>query len=180
MAKARMMRQKEQRHLQFRISDLMRYAPETGLFIWLVSRGAVKAGDVAGCTHKRSGYIYITIDGKQYLAARLAYLFMTGRFPQPTIDHINQNRADNRWENLQQATFQEQRINQGDPAKNDTVSTEACCNKQNSEWKPTIKVDDKVNHFEQFDDIEDFCLANIYAELAIGRQSGAYNGGGVA
>ncbi len=167
MAMARTMSQEKQRYLQSRMYDLMSYDPETGLFTWLVSRGAVRAGDVAGCTHIQSGYIYITIDGIDHLAARLAHLYMTGKSPQPTIDHINQKRADNRWVNLREATFQEQRINQGNRAKNASRAA-------------IEKVDGKTNHFEQFDDSEDSCLANIYAELAVGHQSGAYNGGGVA
>ncbi len=156
MAMARTMSEEEQRHLQFRMSNLMSYDPKTGLFRWLASRGSAKAGSVAGCVHKHSSYIYITIDGNKHLAARLAYLHMTGKFPQPTIDHINQNRADNRWENLREATFQEQRVNQGDRAKNTSVVIE--------------KVDGKVNHPEQCDDLGDSCLANIYAELATGYQ----------
>ena len=166
MAMARDMSLKEQRHLQFRMSDLMSYDPETGLFRWLTSRGSVKAGSVAGCIHKQSGYKYIRIDGTQHLAARLAHLFMTGRFPKPTIDHINQNRSDNSWRNLREATFQEQRFNQGNRANSASAAIE--------------RVDGKVNHFEQFDDIEESCFANIYAELATGYQSGAYTEGGVA
>jgi hypothetical protein len=167
MAMAIKMSQEEQSQLQSRMYDLMNYDPETGLFTWLVSRGAVRAGDVAGCIHIQSGYIYITIDGKQHLAARLAYLFMTGRFPQPTVDHKNQNRADNRWVNLREADFQQQRINQGDRAKNASRAA-------------IEKVDGKANHLDQFDEFEDACLANIYAELAMDCQSGTYNGGGVA
>jgi len=49
------------------------------------------------------GYIDIGIDGKIYRASRLAWLYMTGEWPQKTVDHENLLKIDNRWENLREA-----------------------------------------------------------------------------
>ena len=70
------------------------------------SRSALVRDQRAGTTShgKRGGYRKITIDGKVYSAARLAWFYKTGRWPDPEIDHINRIRDDNRWENLREAT----------------------------------------------------------------------------
>ena len=50
------------------------------------------------------GYILISVDGRQYQAHRLAFLWMTGRLPSQMIDHINGDGKDNRWTNLREAS----------------------------------------------------------------------------
>lgn len=85
---------------QTRLKELLFYNPETGNFTWLVrSADRIKIGQTAGCLDKTNGYISIKVDKRRYTGHRLAYLYMTGEFP-TEIDHINRNRADNRWENL--------------------------------------------------------------------------------
>lgn len=46
------------------------------------------------------GYIVFSVNRTSVLAHRLAWLYMTGEWPPGVIDHINGERADNRWENL--------------------------------------------------------------------------------
>jgi hypothetical protein len=50
------------------------------------------------------GYVQIKINGATYGAGRLAWLWMTGRWPEKEIDHENRVRGDNRWTNLREAT----------------------------------------------------------------------------
>ena len=84
---------------------LLDYNPVTGDFVWLVDRDKnhVK-GCIAGCVPLRfSGaqYVHIRIENKQYLAHRLAFLYMTGEFPKGRVRHVNGNTLDNSWKNLQ-------------------------------------------------------------------------------
>lgn len=87
-----------------RLREALTYDPATGNFTWLVCRNQNSAlGTVAG-TVKPDGYRRIFLGGKGYYAQRLAWLWMTGSWPDFDVDHINRNRDDNRWENLREAT----------------------------------------------------------------------------
>lgn len=93
----------------------LHYDPDNGLFTWrerLLTHPKVStwntrfSGQPAGHPD-HLGYIRITIDGKCYLAHRLAYLYVTGHWPNDFIDHKNQQPSDNRWCNLRPATPRE-------------------------------------------------------------------------
>lgn len=88
---------------QARLKELYVYDPQTGVFTFAVSRAFVLRGAEAGTTD-RYGYRRLSVDGKVYLAHRLAWLYQTGAWPSGAIDHINQVRDDNRWENLREAS----------------------------------------------------------------------------
>jgi HNH endonuclease len=99
-----------------RLRELLRYDPKTGVFTWLVleTKNQVKAGDVAGYINnggKGGGYLKIRVDGHGYRAHRLAWLYMTGTWPHEQIDHIDRNRANNRWCNLREATQAQNQAN---------------------------------------------------------------------
>jgi hypothetical protein len=86
------------------LSQLLNYDPSTGVFVWKVNRrGGAKAGKEAGSITSK-GYRSIRVFNSLYGAHRLAFLFMTGFMPTSDIDHINGNRADNRWCNLREVS----------------------------------------------------------------------------
>lgn len=85
---------------QIALRKILKYNPDTGVFTWIVDIGNLKLkGKRAGC--KNNGkYLQIGINGKTYMAHRLAWLYMTGMYPKLHIDHINGVKDDNRWCNL--------------------------------------------------------------------------------
>lgn len=94
-----------------RLAQLFSYDPETGDFTRLPGHVyRPKGGDIAGCV--KSGYLVIRVDGVLYRAHRLAWLYMTGKWPENEIDHINGIKSDNRWKNLRDVTISENRQNQ--------------------------------------------------------------------
>lgn len=101
-----------------RLREILNYDPDTGVFVWRVNKGPVKAGRVAG--YPQEGYIGISIDGTGFAAHRLAWLYVYGQFPEYTIDHINQNKSDNRICNLRHVTHANNMLNKGMPANNRT------------------------------------------------------------
>jgi len=51
-------------------------------------------------TKRPDDFIEIELDGRKYLAHDLAILYVTGQWPTGEVEHINGNRADNRYANL--------------------------------------------------------------------------------
>ena len=73
-----------------RIRELFAYDPSTGLFTYAqMRRGMHKSylGKVA-CRLNSEGYVFLQIDGRQYLGHRLAWLYFYGSHPAYEIDHI--------------------------------------------------------------------------------------------
>jgi hypothetical protein len=87
-----------------RLRDLLDYDPVTGIFTWRMWRGGTAhEGSVAGSLNT-SGYLLIKVEGRLYGAGPLAWLYMTGSWPDVDIDHRDLDKANNRFENLRQAT----------------------------------------------------------------------------
>ena len=99
-----------------RVREILDYDPQTGRFRWKrrEENGAWwngrYAGTVAGgCDSK--GYRRIAIDNRGHRAHRLAWVWVTGRWPDREVDHIDGNRANNAWANLRLASTAQNRAN---------------------------------------------------------------------
>jgi hypothetical protein len=88
---------------QERLKELIHYDPEIGVFTWLVDRGPARKGALAVCICCE-GYLHIRVDGVLWKAHRLAFLYMTGSFPEGFIDHADGDESNNKWVNLRPAT----------------------------------------------------------------------------
>lgn len=82
------------------LRELFSYDPEAGEFTYLKSRGNRAAGQVTRGTPSDRGYFILHINGRDYPAGRLAWLYMTGEWPLGVVDHKNTDTGDNRWTNL--------------------------------------------------------------------------------
>lgn len=85
------------------VRSALTYDQHSGELRW--REGRRRAGKIAGRRQPR-GYIRIQLgrDRKQYLAHRLAWLWMTGLWPKDEIDHRDGNPSNNAWINLREAT----------------------------------------------------------------------------
>jgi hypothetical protein len=86
-----------------RLYELLDYDSETGEFRWVkrVNR-SIQVDDIAGTV--LNGYRKITIQGRDYAAHQLAWLYMTGKWCSALVDHRDGDRSNNRWDNLRRAT----------------------------------------------------------------------------
>jgi hypothetical protein len=154
---------------QERLKELLNYDPATGVFTWLkpVNRySMVKPGDRAGCLHKR-GYIHIKVDGDCYKAHRLAWLYVHGRWPEPSIDHINRDKADNRLVNLRETDQLGNMQNKGAYRSNTSGYTGVSWNKQRNKWSAQIQFDGKLRGLGFFDDPAEAAVAYQRARTSL-------------
>lgn len=88
---------------QERLCEMLDYDPETGVFTWLKSPGKRRrVGNTAGGTSHSRGYRLIALDGRRYLAHRLAWLYVYGHWPSDELDHIDRDTDNNRISNLRE------------------------------------------------------------------------------
>jgi len=136
---------------QERLKELASYDPESGLFICAKNRRGSKnkVGDILGSL-TGAGYIEIQLDGRRYLAHRLAVLAMTGVMPEKVVDHINQIKTDNRWINLRCVSQVENGHNQTRKAKRNSTGFVGV-HKWQGKYRAKIVVNQKQVHLGTFD-----------------------------
>ena len=83
------------------IRDALDYNPATGVFVWKINPAKnVKSGTTAGGNSKGNGYRYIRLGGEEITECRMAWFYMTGRWPERRVRFKNGNKSDCRFENL--------------------------------------------------------------------------------
>ena len=84
-----------------RLREVFDYSHDTGLFTRKIDSGKRwKAGQQAGSIHRHNGYVVIGIDGYNYFAHRLVWLYVYDQFPDLDIDHIDGDKTNNKLSNL--------------------------------------------------------------------------------
>jgi HNH endonuclease/AP2 domain len=110
---------------------------------------------VAGSPNE-SGYVSFMIDGRRYLAHRLARFWLRGEWTPPhlEIDHINGNKADNRLCNLRHCKPSQNRMNRGVPAHNTSGKKGVSFRKERGKWRAEIHISGKKRHLGYFETAE--------------------------
>lgn len=145
-----------------RLGDLLSYDPDTGHFRWKVKRKKIDPGDVAGSVVSKR-YRMIQIDGVHYLAHRLAWLFVHGRWPKQ-IDHINRNPFDNRIANLREASPAENARNRRGRRDSKSGVKGVCFRPRSNNWEANIMVDGIAIYLGRYPTLQQ--AAAIYTKAA--------------
>ena len=112
-----------------------------------------------------SGYCQGKLLGKPYLAHRVAFLVMTGDWPSGHVDHINGNRADNRWENLRQVTRFENQKNQKLYKNNKSGVMGVYFQRASEKWVARISLEGTEKYLGVFSDFEEAVAVRRAAEI---------------
>lgn len=86
------------------VRELFNYDHETGLLYWKIKPRCWHQDSLVAGNKDISGYVRILIRNTKYKAHRLVWLFVTGKWPDKEIDHINGEKNDNRFCNLREAS----------------------------------------------------------------------------
>lgn len=151
---------------QAQLKLLLHYEAATGVFTWIrpnPQARKVRPGDVAGRLLK-AGYVQIGIDSKYYLAHRLAFLYMLGRFPVSLVDHENGDTKDNSWKNLKEANPTSNSKNASKSKRNTSGVTGVNWNIGAKKWVASISINKIHTHLGCFDDLEKATAARKAAE----------------
>jgi hypothetical protein len=153
---------------QERLKELFHYDSDTGIFTRIKSNNnKAKVGDIVSC-RERYGYIVVRIDRVLYRAHRLAWLYMTGNFPEKHIDHINHVRDDNRWSNLREATYEINNKNVSMLKNNTSGICGVGWDSSRRKWKAQIGVNGGTVNLGHHADINAAILTRKAAEFAYG------------
>ena len=134
------------------------YIPSTGAFWWKERPGnawwnATHAGKSAGSL-SGSGYIYINVHRLPYRAHRLAWMWMTGKWPETEIDHIDGNPSNNAWRNLREASRNENSRNRHIQRNNSTGTRGVSYNNRRDQWIVRVMVNRHSHFGGWFHDLE--------------------------
>lgn len=138
---------------QARLKEKLDYDPSTGVF-------TKKNGEIAGFV-KPDGNRQIFVDGWRYYAHHLAWLHEYGYLPRNYVKHLNQDRDDNRIDNLA--------INFFDSSNNTSGIRGVYWDPKVHRWRPQISVDNKMKYFGcfDFDDFDEAVCHRLAAEQCL-------------
>lgn len=104
------------------------------------------------------GYKRAKIGRNTYLVHRIVFMLHHGYLPK-FLDHIDNNRTNNKIENLRPATSAENNRNRSISSRNRSGIKGIMWAEPNKKWKVQCTVDYKQHHIGYFNDIEDAKIA---------------------
>jgi hypothetical protein len=147
------------------LKALLHYDPETGVFTWAKYRNCfARAGQKAGY-QRADGYLVFTLSGHgQFLGHRLAWLYVTGAWPDEMIDHVNGDPSDTRFVNLRPATRSQNMMNMALPPSNTSGVKGVSWNRRHQRWEAYITLNRKQMKLGTYRELTDAAQARKAAE----------------
>ena len=148
------------------------YDPETGQFRWRHRSdvpnawNAKWAGRIAGAKARGGKRLYtqLMLHKRNYKAHRLAWLYMTGRWPDSEIDHIDCDGFNNKWSNLRLANRSQNGANSPAYSNNGCGVKGAHLYSGNGKYRARIHCKGRTHNLGYFDTPEE--AGAVYAEAA--------------
>lgn len=154
---------------QEKLKELLHYDPELGVFTNIIDRGRAKIGRIAGGLSKpNSGYLrIIIIDNIQYFNHSLAFLYMEGYFPENDVDHIDQNKTNNKWTNLREVSRVCNMRNTGNRSTNKSGVKGVCLLQSINRWLSYIAINGKNRNLGKHKDFDEAVCHRLAGEQCL-------------
>lgn len=124
-------------------------------------------GEPVGCKDAY-GYLIVGVNYKLYKVHRIIWEMKNGAIPKGlVIDHINQDKSDNRLLNLRLATKSQNALNAKVRSDNQQKCTGVSWKKDKKKYKAYITLNGKQRHLGYFNDKEDAIKARKKEEARI-------------
>jgi hypothetical protein len=139
------------------LRKMLRYEPETGKLFWKQSSDRKKewntrySGKEAFTRPHRMGYLQGTIFNRTYLAHRVIWTIVNGRWPEKHIDHIDGDKTNNKIKNLREATISQNLCNRGANSNGTSGYKGVSFHKKNLNWCAYITLNRKRKFLGSFD-----------------------------
>lgn len=146
------------------------YDPKTG-DLWLLSPGRwQKPGALVALS--TCGHRTVMIGRKRFFQHRVIWKMVTGEEPPKIIDHVNQNGADNRWDNLRKADVVQNSWNAKPRRHNKTGYRGVTFHKGHGVWQANIKFGGARHYLGNFETAE--AAAAAFDAVAVKVSQGFY------
>ena len=141
-----------------------------GELSWKKSRGNAKAGQVAVHLNEKIGYYRLTLFKKVYMVHRIIFMYHKGYMPE-IIDHSDNNRLNNRIENLRQASRSTNMLNSKLHKTNSSGVKNVHWNKTDKRWIVMVRKNKERTYLGSYEDLE---LADLVATEARNLYNGQF------
>ena len=148
---------------QARLHELFEYREDGSL----VRR---TTGKNAACKLGKHRYLRVVVDNKAVALHRVIYLYHHGVLPN-VIDHADNDRTNNRIENLRAASQQQNCLNRSRHSNSKSPFKNVYWNKAANKWSVQVNIHGKRQYLGVFEDIE---LADLVALEARNKFHGTY------
>lgn len=145
------------------LKETFNYDPLTGLFTRIKDSKMGKIGMIANPA-KKDYYIKIRLGKKVYTGGRLAFLFMTGKWPDGVVDHKDLDKTNNKWVNLRDVSTTTNTRNMPLRKSNKSGVTGVSWDDVNQKWHTSIYMDGKLLLLGRFADFDEAVSVRKAAE----------------
>lgn len=151
------------------LKSIIEYNPDNGLFRRLYRTSPTANLDWSIGSKRPDGYTFLSIQNKQYLCHRLAWLYIYGAFPKTYLDHINQNKQDNRIVNLRLTNKSLNALNTSLPHEDSSSTYQGVSRTSSGKWMCKLTINGYQRYLGSYNTEEEaYMVYRKEKELYIG------------
>lgn len=136
---------------QSRAQELFYYDPETGVLTRRKTAGNSGKGAMV-LTKSSAGYLRVLVDWHRYYVHQVIWVYVHGEWPNGQIDHIDNDRTNNRIKNLRVCNASANCLNQRKPRTNNKLGLHGVHELPSGKYRAQCQVQGKKINLGLFED----------------------------